>query len=211
MGGSKIAIKVVQYLPSNINVKIIEADRNRCYKLADEIDTLIIHGDGRNMDLLKDEGIEDADAFVAVTNNSEANVLACLAAKRLGIRKTIAQVENVDYIELADNLDIGTIINKKLTAASYIYQQTLDEDTHDVQCLTYSDAQVIEFEAKSGDKITKSRIRDLKLPNDVNIGGIVRDGVGSVVNGNSVIAPGDHVVIFCKASAAPKISKFFEK
>ncbi len=211
MGGSKIAIKVVQYLPSNINVKIIEADRNRCYKLADEIDTLIIHGDGRNMDLLKDEGIEDADAFVAVTNNSEANVLACLAAKRLGIRKTIAQIENVDYIELADNLDIGTIINKKLTAASYIYQQTLDEDTHDVQCLTYSDAQVIEFEAKSGDKITKSRIRDLKLPNDVNIGGIVRDGVGSVVNGNSVIAPGDHVVIFCKASAAPKISKFFEK
>lgn len=210
MGGSKIAIKVVQYLPAKLSVKIIEQDRARCYKLADEINTLIINGDGRNIDLLKDEGIEETDAFVAVTGNSEANVLACLAAKRLGIRKTIAQVENVDYIDLGDNLDIGTIINMKLTAASYIYQQTLDEDTHDVQCLTYSDAQVVEFEAKAGDRITKSRIRDLKLPGEVNIGGIVRDGQGAVVNGNTVIMPGDHVVVFCKAASAPKISKFFE-
>ena len=211
MGGSKIAIKVVQYLPSNISVKIIEADKARCYKLADEVNTLIIYGDGRNIDLLKDEGIEETDAFVAVTNNSEANVLACLAAKRLGIRKTIAQVENVDYIELADNLDIGTIINKKLTAASYIYQQTLDEDTNDVQCLTYSDAQVVEFEAKAGDKITKARIRDLKLPAEVNIGGVVRQGEGQVANGETVIMPGDHVVVFCKATSAIKISKFFEQ
>lgn len=210
MGGSKIAVKVTQYLPAKIHVKIIEADRAHCYKLADEVDALIINGDGRNLDLLKDEGIEESDAFVAVTNNSEANVLACLAAKRLGIRKTIAQIENVDYIELADKLDIGTIINKKLTAAAYIYQQTLDEDTQDVQCLTYSDAQVVEFKAKAGDRITKSRIRDMKLPEDVNIGGIVRNGLGMVVNGNTVILPDDHVIVFCKASSAPKISKFFQ-
>lgn len=210
MGGSKVTVKVAQYLPSNINVKIIESDRARCYKLADEVDSLIIHGDGRNFDLLRNEGIEETDAFVALTSSSETNVLACLAAKRLGIRKTIAEVENVDYIELADNLDIGTIINKKLTTAAYIYQQTLDEDTQDVQCLTYSDAQVVEFKAKAGDKITKDRIRELKLPTDVNIGGIVRDGEGMVVNGNTVILPGDHVIVFCKASSAPKISKFFE-
>lgn len=210
MGGSKIAVKVTQYLPAKIHVKIIESDRAHCYKLADEVDALIINGDGRNLDLLKDEGIEESDAFVAVTNNSEANVLACLAAKRLGIRKTIAQIENVDYIELADKLDIGTIINKKLTAASYIYQQTLDEDTQDVQCLTYSDAQVVEFKAKAGDKITKSRIRDMKLPEDVNIGGVVRNGQGFTVNGNTVILPDDHVIVFCKASSAPKISKFFQ-
>lgn len=210
MGGSKITVKVAQYLPSNINVKIIEMDRARCYKLADEVDSLIIHGDGRNLDLLRNEGIEETDAFVALTNSSETNVLACLAAKRLGIRKTIAEVENVDYIELADNLDIGTIINKKLTTAAYIYQQTLDEDTQDVQCLTYSDAQVVEFKAKAGDKITKGRIRELKLPSDVNIGGIVRDGEGMVVSGNTVIMPGDHVIVFCKAASAPKISKFFE-
>ena len=151
------------------------------------------------MELLKDEGIEDSDAFIAITGNSEANVLACLAAKQFGIRKTIAEVENIDYIDLADNLDIGTLINKKLIAASRIYQLTLDDDALNVQCLTYSDAQVVEFVVKPGDKITKNRVRDLKLPEDVNIGGIIRDGKGHVVNGNTVILPKDHVVIFSKA------------
>ena len=209
MGGSKIALKTVQYLPNDINVKIIESNREKCYKLADKTDTLIINGDGRNIDLLKDEGTEDADAFIALTDNSETNVLACLAAKRFGIRKTIAEVENIDYIDLADNLDIGTLINKKLIAASHIYQQTLDEDAYDVQCLTYSDAEVVEFVVKPGDRITKDRVRNLNLPDDVNIGGVVRNGKGYVVNGNTVILPGDHVVIFCKATAVPKLAKFF--
>lgn len=209
MGGSKIALKTVQYLPANVNVKIIERDRKKCFELADKTDTLIIHGDGRNVDLLKDEGIEDADAFIAITDNSEANVLACLAAKRFGIRKTIAEVENLDYIDLADNLDIGSLINKKLISASHIYQQTLDEDANDVQCLTYSEAEVVEFVVKTGDKITKARVRDLRLPENVNIGGIIRQNRGYVVNGNTVIQPGDHVVIFCKATGVRKLSKFF--
>ncbi len=209
MGGSRIALKTVQYLPENINVKIIEIDRQKCFELADKTDTLIIHGDGRNVDLLKAEGIEDSDAFIAITNNSEANILACMAAKRFGIRKTIAEVENLDYVNLADNLDIGTLINKKLIAASHIYQQTLDEDANDVQCLTYSEAQVVEFVVKSGDNITKARVRDLHLPDNVNIGGIIRNGKGYVVSGNTVILPGDHVVIFCKPTGLRKLAKFF--
>ena len=209
MGGSKIAIKTVQYIPSHINVKIIESDRERCMQLAEKTDNLIIHGDGRNMDLLRDEGIEDADAFIALTSNSETNILACLAAKRFGIRKTIAEVENIDYIDLADNLDIGMIINKKIISASYIYQQTLDDDAHDVQCLTYSDAEVVEFVVKPGDRITRSRVRDLWLPENVNIGGIVRNGKGYIVDGNTVIQPGDHVVIFCKAGGVRKLAKLF--
>lgn len=209
MGGSKITMKTVQYLPSHIQVKIIESDRERCMMLAEKTDTLIIHGDGRNVDLLKSEGIEDADAFVALTGNSETNILACMAAKRFGVSKTIAEVENLDYIDMADNLDIGTLINKKLIAASHIYQQTLDEDAHDVQCLTYSDAVVVEFVVKAGDRITKARIRDLRLPQNVNIGGVVREGKGHVVNGNTVILPGDHVVIFCKATDIRQLEKFF--
>ena len=122
MGGSRIALKTLQFLPPHIKVKIIESDRAKCYALADKINALIINGDGRNVELLKDEGIEDSDAFIAITGNSEENVLACLAAKQFGIRKTIAEVENIDYIDLADNLDIGTLINKKLIAASNIYQ-----------------------------------------------------------------------------------------
>ncbi|MGM9805182.1 MAG: Trk system potassium transporter TrkA [Candidatus Aphodosoma sp.] len=209
MGGSKIAVKTVQYLPSHINVKIIESDRNRCLQLSEKTDNLIIHGDGRNVELLRAEGIEDADAFIALTGNSETNILSCMAAKRFGIRKTIAEVENIDYIDLADNLDIGMLINKKIISASYIYQQTLDEDAHDVQCLTYSDAEVVEFVVKPGDKITRSRVRDLWLPESVNIGGIIRNGKGYVVNGNTVIQPGDHVVIFCKAGGVHKLSRLF--
>lgn len=211
MGGSKIAIKTAQYLPDDINVKIIEANRERCYELADKLDNLIIHGDGRDINLLRDEGIEDTDAFIAITENSETNVLACLAAKRLGIRKTIAEVENLDYIDLIDNLDIGTLINKKIIAASNIYQMTLDEDAKNVQCLTYSDAEIVEFEVQAGDKITKSKVRDLNLPENVNIGGIIRNGKGYVVNGNTLIQPNDHVVIFCMAAGVRKLSKFFNR
>ena len=209
MGCSRIALKTLQFLPPHIKVKIIENDRAKCYALADKVNALIINGDGRNVELLKDEGIEDSDAFIAITGNSEANVLACLAAKQFGIRKTIAEVENIDYIDLADNLDIGSLINKKLIAASYIYQLTLDDDALNVQCLTYSDAQVVEFVVKPGDKITKNRVRDLNLPEDVNIGGVIRDGKGFVVSGNTVILPKDHVVIFSKASNIRKLAKFF--
>lgn len=209
MGGSRIAVKTAQYLPDNFNVKIIESDMARCHELADKIDTLIIHGDGRNLELLKDEGIEDADAFIAITGNSEANVLACLAAKRFGINRTIAEIENMDYIDLAENLDIGTIINKKLLAASFIYQQTLDDDALNLQCLTYSDAEIIEFIVEPGDKITKARVRDLNLPEDVNIGGVIRDGKGYIINGNSVILPKDHVVIFTMAQGVRKLAKLF--
>jgi len=172
-------------------------------------DSLIIQGDGRNMDLLKEESIEDMDAFIAVTGNSEANVLACMAAKRLNVKRTVAEVENIDYIELAENLDIGTIINKKLIAASHIYQMTLDDDALNVNCLTYADALVVEFNVKEGDKITKGKIRNIKLPSDVNIGGLIRNGKGYIVTGESTIEPNDHVVVFCMASSLRKLASFF--
>ncbi|MDD3404646.1 MAG: Trk system potassium transporter TrkA [Sphingobacteriia bacterium] len=210
IGASNITRETMEYLPSNITSKIIEIDRDRCYEFAEEVnEALIIQGDGRNLDLLKEEGIEDMDAFIAVTANSEANVLACMAAKRFHVKKTIAEVENIDYIELAENLDIGTIINKKLIAASHIYQMTLDDDALNVKCLTYADALVVEFNVKEGDKITKTRIRDIKLPSAVNIGGLIRDGKGYIVTGDSVVQPNDHVVVFCMASSLRKLASFF--
>lgn len=210
MGGSRICLKTCQYLPENMNVKIIEKDREKGYSILEQLNNaLIINGDGRDLDLLKEEGIQNMDAFVAVTGNSEANILACLAAKRYGVRKTIAEVENIDYITLAENLDIGTIINKKIIAASYIYQLTLDADVTDIKCLTNVDVDVIEFLAKPDAKITKTKVKDLKLTHDLNIGGIVRDGVGIIVNGNTQIEVGDHVIVFCLSSKIRKIEKYF--
>ena len=197
-------------IPSHMSTKVIESNRQKSYSLAEKFNnSLIICCDGKNIDALKEEGIEEMDAFVAVTENSEANILACLAAKRLGVRKTIAEVENIDYISLAESMDIGTVINKKMMAASYIYQLTLDADVLNVRTLTSADAEVVEFVAKEGSKITKSKIKDLRLPEQVNLGGYVRNGKGYIVNGNSVIQADDHVIVFCVSSAIRKVEKFF--
>jgi trk system potassium uptake protein len=210
MGGSRIAQKTVQRLPDNIRVKILEKDKERCFVLAEKCQkAMIINADARDLEILKNESIQDMDAFVAVTSNSEANILACLAAKRLGVRKTVAEVENIDYIMLAESMDIGTVINKKMIAASYIYQLTLDADVLDVRTLTSADAEVVEFVAKKGAKITKSKIKDIRLPANVNIGGYVRGGQGFIVAGDTIIEPEDHVICFCVASAIRKIESYF--
>jgi len=210
MGGSRIAQKTVKALPSRIHVKILEMDKEKSFQLAEKChNALIINADARNLDVLKEEGIQETDAFIAVTSNSEANILACLAAKRLGVKKTVAEVENIDYIMLAESMDIGTVINKKMIAASYIYQLTLDADVLDVRTLTSADAEVVEFVVKKGSKITKSKVKDARLPANVNIGGYVRDGEGYIVAGDTIIQPGDHVICFCIASAIRKIESFF--
>lgn len=149
MGGGNITVKTVKSLPKDIDVKILEHNKLRINHLIEKIDNaMIINGDARDLQILKEENIEQMDAFVALSENSEANILSCLAAKRFGLQKTIAEVENIDYIQLAESLDIGTIINKKMLAASYIYQYTLDADVHNVKGLTHVDAEVVELTAK---------------------------------------------------------------
>lgn len=211
MGGGRITREALYQLPDNIsNKKILEKDKEKGLILAEKFeDVLIINGDARNVELLKEEGINDMDAFIAATSNTEANILACLLAKRFGVKKTIAEVENIDYIMLAESLDIGTVINKKVIAASYIYQITLDADVLDVRNLVSVDAEVVEFMVKEKAKITRSKIKDIRLPDEVNIGGIVREGAGYVVNGNTQIQVGDHVIVFCPASKIRKLESYF--
>ena len=210
-GGSKIAQKAVQNLPDDLNVKILEADREHCYHLSEKIsNALIINADGSDMAVLKDEGIEDADAFVAVTDSSEANIFACMAAKRFGVKKTIAEIENIDYISMAEGLEIGTVLNKKTIAASYIYQMLLDASVLNVRNLTSADAEIVEFMAEEGSRITKAKIRDMHLPTDTNIGAIVRAGEGILVNGDTQILQGDQVVVFCKNQAIRQLERFFK-
>ncbi len=162
------------------------------------------------MDVLKEEGILDADAFVAVTENSEANIFACLAAKRFGVHKTIAEIENLDYIPMAEGLDIGTVLNKKTIAASYIYQMLLDASVRGVHNLTSADAEIVEFYAKEGSPITRRKVRELDLPEEANIGGIVRAGEGILVNGDTQIVAGDLVVVFCKSHVIRNLERFFK-
>ena len=187
MGGSRIAVRTAQYVP----------------------DYMIINGDGRDMDLLIEEGLKNTEAFVALTGNSETNILACLAAKRMGVNKTVAEVENIDYIGMAESLDIGTVINKKMISASHIYQMMLDADVSNVKCLTFANADVAEFTVKADSKITKHLIKDLGLPKGTTIGGMIRNGEGILVTGDTLVRAGDHVVVFCLSMMIKKIEKYF--
>ena len=211
MGGSRIAVRTAQYVPDYMQVKIVDNDLNRCNRLTELLDdkTMIINGDGRDMDLLVEEGLKNTDAFVALTGNSETNILACLAAKRMGVSKTVAEVENIDYIGMAESLDIGSVINKKMITASHIYQMMLDADVSNVKCLTFANADVAEFTVKAGSLITKHPVKDLGLPKGMTIGGLIRNGEGIVVMGDTLIQPGDHVVVFCLSMMIKKIEKFF--
>ena len=210
-GGGRIARKAATELSHEMNIKIIELDRELCKVLSDKVpDALIINADGSDMSVLKEEGIQDADAFVAVTDSSEANIFACLAAKRFGVRKTIAEVENLDYIPMAEGLDIGTVLNKKTIAASYIYQMLLDASVRGVHNLTNADAEIVEFDAKEGSTITRHKVKDMDLPDEANIGGIVRAGEGILVNGDTQIIAGDIVVVFCKSHVIRNLERFFK-
>ena len=213
MGGSKTAVRVALTAPDYMNIKIIEIDEQRCERLNEllnDVDTMIIHGDGRDLGLLQDEGIQSTQAFVALTDNAEANILACLTAKRLGVRKTIAMVENLDYVEMAESLDIGTIINKKTLAAGHIYQMMLDADVTNVRSLMMVDSDVAEFVAAEGSRVTRKAVKDLGLPFGVTIGGLVRHDQGILVNGNTQIEAGDSVMVFCHEQNLKKVEKFFK-
>ena len=211
MGGSRIAMRATQLISDDMSVKIIDSDLNRCHWLTDMVDdnVMVINGDGRDFELLNDEGISEVDAFVALTDNSETNILACLAAKRMGVVKTIAEVENIDYIGMAESLDIGAIINKKKIAASYIYQLLLDADVENVKCLTFANADVAEFVVKENARVTRTLVKDINLPKGTTIGGLVRDDEGILVTGNTQIQAGDHVVVFCLSSMIKRIEKYF--
>ena len=211
MGGSRIAVRTARLIPENIKVKIIESDIKRCHKLLELVDdrVMVINGDARDPELLRSEGIDHTDVFMALSDNSETNILACLAAKRSGVSRAVSEVENIDYISMAESLDIGSIINKKKLAASTIFQMMLNTDVSSVKCLTFIQAVVAEFPVNGECLITKKPVKELGLPDGANIGGIIRNGKGMNVTGNTMIQIGDHVIVFCLEHVLKKLEKYF--
>jgi len=210
MGGSRVGKKAAKELSGQFNIKLLEIDRDKSFELADELNnTLILNIDGRDIASLEEEGIRQTDAFVAVTGNSEANILACILAKKLGVKKTIAEVENMDYIDIAANMGIDSIINKKQIAASHIFGFTMNADVFSVKCMTGTDAEILEFIAADNSKITKTQIKDVNFPNDAIVGGVIRGKSTFIATGLSQINANDRVVVFALPSAISKVEKFF--
>lgn len=212
MGGGKTSVRTAHTMPDYMNYKIIESDPARCERLNDLLPrtaNYIINGDARDTSLLIEEGIRSTQAFVALTGSSEANILACLTAKRYGVRKTVAVVENIDYVDMAESLDIGTIINKKAIAASRIYETLLEGKANNVRFLMQAKADVAEFTAMPGSRITKKKIYELGLPKGVTFGGLVRNGEGILISGGTQVQEGDIVVVFCHNADMKRIEKLF--
>jgi trk system potassium uptake protein TrkA len=210
LGGSRIGKHVALYMQKNCEVKLIDISIDRCAALAEILDnTLIINGDGRNFSLLEQEGASKMDAFIAVTGNSETNILSCLLAKKMGVKKTIAEVENMEYIHLAENSGIDTIINKKISAASRIFRHTTNLNVTQVKYMAGTDAEVIEFNVPVNARITRGTLRSLDFPKDAIVGGGTRDGVPFIATGDTIIKANDKVVVFTLPTAYDRLTKFF--
>ena len=210
LGGSRIGIRIAAELQNEVNIKLVDYNADKAYRLAETLDrTLIINEDGRNTEAMLEEGLANMDAFVAVTGRSETNILAAMLAKQMGVKKVIAEVENLNYIDLAESIGIDTIVNKKLVTASNIFRFTMSTDVQAIKCLTGSDAEVLEFIVKPNSPATKSRIRDLGLPDDAIVGGIVRGDKVFIAVENMEINPYDRVVVFAMPASVGKIGYFF--
>ncbi len=210
LGGGKISRRVASVLSEKMTVKIIESDEEKTFELADKLpNTLIIRGDGRDIDLLAQEGIIDVDAFVALTEDAETNLISCLMAKHLGVKKAIALVDKVDYIPLTQTIGLDSLINKKLIAANSISRFIRRGELVAYASLEGIDAEVIEFIAQSGSDVTKDYIKDLSFPKGAIIGGIVRGEDTFIATGNIQIKPNDRVVVFCLPDALKKVEKLF--
>jgi trk system potassium uptake protein len=210
LGGSRIGKHTAKQLGKTHTVKLIERDRTKSYDLSNELHgTLVINADGRNVDLLMQEGLAYMDAFIAVTGNSETNMISCLLAKKMGVTKTIAEIENTEYIKLAENMGIDTIINKKMITASRIFKFTMSEDVSAVKCLTGTSAEVFEYVAKPESKVTQGPISEIDFPDDAMIGGLVRGKNTIVVTDETEIRPFDRVVVFALPTAINKVGKYF--
>lgn len=211
VGGGRIGRMTAKRLQQNLNIKLLENDAKRANSLSNDLEqTLIIHGDARDIDLLEDEGIREMDALIAVTNHTETNILTCLHAKSLGVKKTIALVENIEYIDIAQNIGIDTIINKKLISASVINLYTMEGKVTTVKCLNGINADVIELVAMPKSTVTKKPLRKLSLPYGSIVGGIIRSDESFIAVGDFQIKEGDKAVVFALPEAIHKVNKLFK-
>ncbi|AXT20878.1 Trk system potassium transporter TrkA [Flavobacteriaceae bacterium AU392] len=211
LGGGKIGFKAARGLLNNkFNIKIIEKDKDRAFELADDLsNALVINGDGRNVEVLDEENIQDMDAFISVTGNSETNIMSCLVAKSKGVKKTIALVENMDYFALSHSIGIDTLINKKLLAANNIFRYIRKGDVVAMTKLNNMNAELLEFVVKSKSKICNKIIKEINFPRSAIIGGVIRDGNGLIALGDFKIEAGDCVVVCCLPDSIKKVERLF--
>ena len=213
LGGSPIAEMVAKQLSKQIDsIKMIEMNKEKCLDLSEKLpsNVMVVNGDGRNSDMLLEESIREYDAFIAVTNNSETNILACVAAKSLGVPRTIAEVENLEYIRLAESMGVDAVINKKLITAGRIFKFTLSSKVRFIKYMSGTKAEVLEYIVAPGSAITKSTLMEMNFPNNAIVGGVIRGSESFIAVGDTQIQAYDRVAVFALPEAVKEVDKFFK-
>ena len=213
LGGSPIGTMVAKQLSKQMeSIKLIEMNKQKCVDLSEEMpsNVMIVNGDGRNSDMLLEEAIREYDAFVAVTNNSETNILACVAAKSLGVPRTIAEVENLEYIKLAESMGVDAVINKKLITAGRIFKFTLSSKVRFIKYMSGTKAEVLEYIVSPGSAITKSTLMEMDFPKNAIVGGVIRGNESFIAVGDTQIQAYDRVAVFALPEAVKEVDKFFK-
>ena len=213
LGGSPIGEMVAKQLSKQLDsIKLIEMNKAKCLDLSEKLpsNVMVVNGDGRNSDMLLEESIKEYDAFVAVTNNSETNILACVAAKSLGVPRTIAEVENLEYIRLAESMGVDAVINKKLITAGRIFKFTLSSKVRFIKYMSGTKAEVLEYIVSPGSAITKNTLMNTNFPKNAIIGGVIRGNESFIAVGDTQIQAYDRVAVFALPEAVKEVDKFFK-
>ena len=212
LGGSPTGEILAKQLAKQLDsIKLIEKNKEKCIDLSEKLpdNVIVVNGDGRNSDMLLEESIRDYDAFVAVTNSTETNILACVAAKGFGVPRTIAEVENLEYIKLAESMGVDAVINKKLITASRIFKFTLSSKVRFIKYMSGTNAEVLEYIVSPDTKITKVPLKDMNFPKNAIIGGIIRGNESYIAVGDTKIEAYDRVTVFALPEAVKEVDKFF--
>lgn len=210
VGGNRLGVQTCYYLPKQLKVVFVEDDIHKADYVMDKVPHAeVVRGAQGHVELLSGLNVTDTDAFVALTENSDSNILACLTAKKMGVGKTVVDVSDVEQITMAQNLNIGSTVNRKLLTASAIYQILLDADKTNAKCYSLVDAEVADVVAQPGSKITQAPVYQLSLPKGITLGGLVRNGQGMIVTGQTRIEPGDHVIVICRDERISQVERLF--
>ncbi|WOD42320.1 Trk system potassium transporter TrkA [Hwangdonia lutea] len=211
LGGTQIGYKSARDLSEKgYKVKLLEKNKERAFDIADALpNVLVINTDGRNVDVLDEESLSNMDAFIAVGDNSETNIMSCLVAKSKGVNKSIALVENMDYFELSQSIGIDTLINKKLLAANNIFRYIRKGEVVAMTKLNNMNAELLEFEVKATSAICNKVIKQIEFPRSAIIAGVIRDGVGLIALGGFKIQQGDRVVVCSLLKSIKGVEKLF--
>lgn len=217
LGGTRVGARVAEGLSKRnggegwMDVKLVESDRARAEELADELqNVLVIHGDPTDIDLLAREGLADIDALVALADDEEANLVSCLMAKHLGVRKTVALLSKSAYIPISQSIGLDAAVSQKLAVSREVLRFLRGGHVRSVATVYGLDAEILELEADPGSPITEKTLLEQKLPEGVLIGAVTaNDGNVEVATGATRVAPGQRAVVFATPDRVAELEDFF--